>query len=310
MSSARENFLGRVEAIRSILAAPISTDTAPVVVPNSAAVTIRNGCAVMLFCALEAFVRGRSGECASGLNQAVVPYTHLPEGLRYLSLVSTFEGLVNQTKYWQVSDKIVAFEKAAVATASGSLGSPYQFTDYSFARDKSNVSAADLKEIALAFYADNPWAATVAVWAKVGISFTDGPTELFKQLSTERHKAAHVATHNVPHASLANSLPKAVALAFAFDVLISAGTKRLNGSAILGGTPPAKVTDADISFLTVKPHKSSWGVFRPGSVKAMAIKPDANTAYAAAIVKSTAQGRSTVVIDAAGRLSKWSTVIG
>uniref|UniRef100_UPI0039B3DEC2 hypothetical protein n=1 Tax=Vibrio vulnificus TaxID=672 RepID=UPI0039B3DEC2 len=64
MSAARDNLISRVEAIRKTLNDPISVDTTPVPVSSSAAVVVRNGCAVMLYCALETFIRDRSLECA------------------------------------------------------------------------------------------------------------------------------------------------------------------------------------------------------------------------------------------------------
>lgn len=312
MSLAREQFMGRIDAIRTILANPISTDSVPVPVPNSAAVTTRNGCMVMLFCALEAFVRGRSLECAGNLNQATVPYTHLPAALKYASLVSTFEGLVHQTKYWPETDKISEFERAAIAAASGALGSPYRFTDYSFAKDKSNVSVDDLRDIAKSFHVDNFWNSCVGIWAKVGVAFPGNAPELFKQLSRERHKAAHVAVHNVPHAVLSNYIPQAVAIALAYDVLISAGTHRLSTSTIAVGGVPARVTDANVDFITVKPHTGGrWAAFSPtNAARALLTGTAMASVFAAATLRAMPVGRAVVCRDTAGRPANWATVLG
>ena len=311
MSDARKHFLGRVEAIRSIIANPISTDTVPVPVPSSAAVTVRNGCTVMLFCALEAFFRGRSLECASRLNQATVPYTHLPQGLKYASLVSTFEGLIHQTKNWSDGDKISEFEKAVVAASSGSLGSPYRFTEYSFAKDKSNVSVSDVAGISRSFNVENFWNCCVGLWGKAGFGFPINPADIFKQLSQERHKAAHVATHNVSHATLSNFIPQAVALALAFDTLISAGTHSLSASSISLGIVPAKITAADIDFITVKPHTGGrWAAFNGTSSRALLVKSTQTDAVAAAMLKAAKGGRSVVCHDASGRPFNWASVLG
>ncbi|PUA19535.1 hypothetical protein C7W93_06675 [Glaciimonas sp. PCH181] len=78
---------------------------------------------------------------------APLTYTHLPIGLKTASIVATFEGLLNMSRDGTTNDRILEFERAAVAIASGPLGSLYKFTDYSFARDKSNISADDVVKI-------------------------------------------------------------------------------------------------------------------------------------------------------------------
>ena len=119
MSAAREYRLGRIEAIGSILASHLAIDASPVPQANSPAVVIRNGAMVMLFCALEGFIRDRSLECARAINQTSVPYSHLPASLKAASLISTFEGLMNLSRQMSFTDRLTAFEKASVAVASG-----------------------------------------------------------------------------------------------------------------------------------------------------------------------------------------------
>lgn len=311
MSDAREHFIGRIDAIRTILSTPITIDSTPVPVPNSAAVTIRNGCMVMLFCALEAFIRGRSLECARRLDQIVVPYPHLPAGLKYASLVGTFEGLLQQTKYWSETDKMAEFERAAVLIAAGPLGSPYQFNEYSFARDKSNVSADDMRDITKSFHVDNFWAACSGIWNKVGAVVPGNPPDIYKQLSKERNKAAHVAAHNVTHTAISNFLPQTVALALAFDALISMGAHRLSSSAIAHGTIPAKVSDANVEFITVKPHTGSkWAAFRTSAARAILVQPSPEAAFAAAIPKARLLNLCVVRHDNTGRPVAWATIFG
>lgn len=311
MSDAREHFIGRVDAIRKILASPISTDSTPVPVPNSSAVAVRNGGMVMLFCALEAFVRGRSLECARRINQVVVPYTHLPPGLKYASLVGTFEGLLQQTRYWPDADKMLEFEQATALAAAGKLGSSYQFTEYSFARDKSNVSADDVRDIARSFYVDNLWASCPIIWSKVGAVVPGNADAAYRALSKERHKAAHVATHNVTHTALSDFIPSALALAIAFDILISTGTNSLSNSGIAHGTPPAKVDAANIKLFSVKPHSgNSWAVFGPTSRRALVVQTTREAAFAAAVPRAHAADCGVVISDGTGRPVSWNTILG
>lgn len=311
MSVARDNFLGRIEAIRKILSDPISTDTTPVPVPSSTAVVTRNGCMVMLYCALESFIRDRSLECAKSLDQTVIPYTHLPEGLKYASIVSTFEGLLHQTRNFPDTEKIVEFETAAIAAASGKLGSPYQFTEYSFARDKSNVSVEEIGWIAKSFGVDKFWPSTRSICAIAGMAIAENVEQIYRQLATERHKAAHVASHNVSHADVTSAVPKATAIALAFDVLISTATQSLCASSVVKGAVPPKISDTNVKFITVRLQRTDrWAAYRPDQARAAFVEADQLTAIARASQLAKAKGQSVLCLDSSGRASVWRTLIG
>lgn len=311
MSNARENFLSRIGAIQGILANIVSVDTTPVPTPGNSAVVVRNGCMVMLFCALEGFVRDRSLECAIAIDQTAVPYTHLPIGLKVASLIATFEGLANLPRSMPIADKLSEFELAASAVAAGSLGSPYQFTRYSFAREKSNVGADDISTIAKRFGVANFWNAASAVCAKAGIAVQGNFDELFKQLALERHKAAHVATHNVPHARLSDFVWDAIACALSFDALLSTATMKLSTSQIAVGIAPATVTGADVDFLSVKPRPDGkWAATLPQKTRALFLESTREAALARAAQVSAARKISVVCYDSAGRASAWRSLIG
>lgn len=311
MSNARAQLIGRVQAIRDILASPISVDVSPVPSQNSGAVVVRNGCMVMLFCALEAFIRDRSLECARTIDQAHVPYSYLPEGLKVASVIATFEGLTTLSRGWGVGDKIIEFEKAVVAAASGSLGNPYQFTDYSFARDKSNITSDDVAKISKAFGVDNFWNSARAVSTKAGISIPGNMDEVFKGLARERHKAAHVSSHNVPHSQLAAALPQTMALAISFDSLVSFATNRLSTSNIAGGVPPTPVNGTDVDFVEVRMHtRGRWAAFAPNRIRALFTDTNSESALTRASAIARPKLFSVIKKDSAGRLSAWRSVIG
>lgn len=310
MSVARENFISRIEAIRTTLKNPISVDTTPVPIPSSAAVVVRNGCTVMLFCALETFIRNRSLECAGAINQIQVPYAQLSDDLKYASLVSTFDGLAMATRGWPKSDKILEFERAAVAVASGSLGSPYQFTEYSFARDKSNVTADDIVLISKTFGVENFWQSAGKVSLKAGITIPGRHEDIFRLLARERHKAAHVAQHNVSHYWVESALFQTLSIAIAFDALISTAAFKLNTK---GATARAtlKITENDVDFLTVKPRvNGDWAGYQPSKTRASFVAADQSSALARAVTLGGTHNLSVVCHDTGSRPTRWATVLG
>lgn len=310
MSIAREHFLGRIEALKAILDDSISTDSAPVPAPNSAAVAVRNGCMVMLFCALEGFIRARSLECARAIDQTAVPYSHLPTGLKVASLISTFEGLLLLSRGLTTADKIIEFEKAAIATATGSLGSSYQFTEYSFGRDKSNVIADDIPKIAKAFGVENFWTAARVVATKAGVAIPGNMDDLFKQIARERHRAAHVSAHNVPHSLLKSSLPDAIVLCLTFDTLISRATDQLSKSLIARGAVPPAVNGTHVDFIVIKPHtKANWAAFSPSRSRALFVETSLVGAIGRAVPIARAKSLDVICLDSAGRPADWRSAV-
>lgn len=311
MSAAREYLLGRIEAIGSILASHLAIDASPVPQANSPAVVIRNGAMVMLFCALEGFIRDRSLECARAINQTSVPYSHLPASLKAASLISTFEGLMNLSRQMSFTDRLTAFEKASVAVASGALGAQYNFTEYSFARDKSNITADDISKIAKGFGVENFWNAARAICAKIGAPIVGNLDEIFKQLALDRHKAAHASSYSVSHNRLTSALPEALVLALAFDVLVSAATARLSSSRIATGLPPSALTANDVDFITVRPHQTNkWAAFSPARARALFTESSQGEALSRAVTVAASRQLSILCKDNTGRASSWKTLLG
>jgi len=311
MSAAREHLLGRVEAISTILASPLSIDSSPVPQANSPAVVIRNGAMVMLFCALEGFIRDRSLECACAVDQTTVPYTHLPEALKAASLISTFEGLINLSRQMPLTDRLSAFERASIAVASGALGSQYKFTEYSFAREKSNVTADDISKITKSFGVDKFWNAARTICGKIGATIVGNVDEIFKQLASDRHKAAHVPSFSVPHSRLTSALPEALALALAFDTLISAATVRLSQSKVASGVPPMPLMADDVDFMTIRPHRAGkWAAFSPNGSRALLVDTSEVAVLSRATAVAASRKLSIVCKDHTGRASDWKTLLG
>lgn len=266
---------------------------------------------VMLFCALESFVRDRSLECANAIDQTIVPYSHLPIGLKLASLVSTFEGLLNHAKSFAEPERVLEFENASAAAASGSLGSAYKFTQYSFARDKANVSVEDIGSIAKSFGVEKFWSASRDIAARAGMSIPGNLDEVFRRLAKERNRAAHVASYNVQHSQLSSALPEATIIGLAFDTLVSTAATRLNSSRIATGIPPLPVTASEVKFITVKPHTAGkWAAFRPGRTRATFVVADRGSAMARATTEARPDGLSVVCTDSSGRVSGWVTVLG
>jgi len=312
MSTARTAFVQRVEAIRAILDNPIAIDNQLPARPNSPAVTIRNGCMVMLFCALESFVRDRAIEILARLDQATVPYTLLPEALKQACIVGTFEGLLSSTKYLNRADKIREFERVLPMAAAGLAGSNYRFSEYAFGKDKSNIGVEDIKNFVAALGVFDPWNRIKRTASRLGGLLTNNADVEFKTLATNRHKAAHVAAHIVDHTTISNSLPVAMALAVGYDVSISVAVLRMNTGGLSIGNPAPIVNDSDIKLRFIEPHAkrpNCWIAKAENARRASLTGTDADTLFSASINFARNADESLVLKDRAGRPSKWLSVL-
>jgi hypothetical protein len=266
---------------------------------------------VMLFCALEGFIRDRSLECADAIDRSRVPYSHLPEGLKYSSLIATFEGLFSSSRGWAITDRLNAFEGAVVAAASGKLGAPYKFTEYSFAKDKSNVNSEDISTVAKRFGVASFWGEAKAMSQSVGMTITGNLDEAYRQLAQERHRAAHVAAHSVPHSDLNFSLSKALLVALTFDILLSAAVSALNKHNFTTSTAAPATKSSDVNFLFVRPHNGRWAAFAAlSSGRAKFVELNREDALRRASIMAQTTGRSVIALSGAGGVDFWRSAIG
>ncbi|MGQ5281689.1 HEPN domain-containing protein [Xanthomonas arboricola] len=263
----------------------------------------------MLFCALETFIRERSLECAGLLNQALVPYSKLPEGLKKASLISTFEGLLNNSRQFSPSDQVLLFEQAAVAAASGKLGSAYKFSDYSFGREKSNIVADDIAKIAKAFGVPSFWNVAKSISESVGLAQPAGVDEAFKQLAKERHKSAHVSSHSIAHSTLSAFIPQTLVIALSFDLSISLAVRKLNGSNIVSDGVHPLVSLGDFKYVILRPVAGRWKGFIPGRTTAIFVENDYETAMPRAVQQAAQRVASTIIQDQTERAVNWISII-
>lgn len=275
MSPARIAFVGRLRSVDEILADQISIDKSPAPQPDSAAVTVRNGVTVMLFCALEAFVRDRSLECAKTLIARQAQLSRMPQAMIEAALVRQFEVLGNRPRL-KGQDKLNAYSAHISEASKTASGSSLGVHETAFSPKRSNFSHDEVNEIAKMFGAIELWREADAFLALASVSIPQGSSSAaFKSVSDARHECAHKAAHVVshPNAALYRNLVSAVALAF--DAIVSLGTKKLmsaspppsGGSTISSPWTFATVNQNGKSMFSTKLHGSARAVSRRQTVE-------------------------------------------
>ena len=312
MSTARIAFVQRVDSIQTVLDNPLAIDShLPPQVNGPAAIT-RNGCMVMLFCVLESFLRDRAIEVLAFLDRASVPYGKLPEQLRTACVINTFQGLLNTTRNSTSGDRIQEFERIIPLVSAGLSGSNYRFSEYAFGRDKSNLGQEDIKQFMMAFGISDPWGLIKRTAGRLGALLSNGADTEFKNLASNRHKAAHVAGFVIDHPTISSALPIAKGIAIGFDINVSAAVKLLNSAGLAMNRPIPTINNAQIKLRCIERHPSRsnhWMVKGDAARRASAIGTDPDLLFANSVVAARSAMEALVLKDRSGRPSNWTTVL-
>lgn len=235
MSLARDALIKRLESISAILANPLSHDTSPTPDPGSIAATSRNGLTVMIFCALEAFVRDRSTECGDHLSKRKVPFSLLPTAMQDAALVRQFEVLAKKTR---IPNRTIEFQNQIKSAARSANGIGLGVTKHAFSPSGSNVQDGELDSLAKMFGAKTFFAESDKIIKHAKLSFGSLSSKgAFERLRDARHSCAHNSAHIETHSSVISYLSWATLLCFAFDCICSIGANHLTSAASTASPP-------------------------------------------------------------------------
>ena len=254
-------MLDTLSALADCLESPVLIDLAPSEVShNRRAAMLRQGQAVLLFSAMETFLRDRTAEVLQSFDAAVVSFSGLSEKLQTAVTLGAMHGLQNRVKAQdkQLQSSWLMTEAAAIASASTSLST---LSRYSFAHDRSNIAEDDVSNILSAFGVDKPWESITAVTGRSGASLPDAKAE-FIAIKKRRHSSAHVVTGAVPHADLEQSLLAVRSICAAFDLLISKARILANRGNFPGVGGNSKLIGATLSLVFVQPRSGKFIVVR------------------------------------------------
>ena len=265
---------------------------------------------VMVFCALESFIRDRAVEVLAHFDRASVPYGKLPEPIRYASVVNTFDGLINATRYWSRADRIAEFERIVPFVNAGLVGGGYRFSEYAFGRDKSNLGHEDIKALALALGVVDPWVRIRWTAGRLGALLTNNADIEYKTLAANRHKSAHVAGYVIDHPTVSSAVPVSIGIAIGFDICASVAVRRLNGFGVIPGQPVVNDSDIKLRFVERHPRRSNcWMVKGENATRASALGVDPEILFSTSVASARAAIESLVQKDGSGRPAKWVGVL-
>lgn len=309
---ARTALLTTLLTLEDCLRTPALVDEAPHEVKhNRRAAMLRQGQAVLVFSAMESFIRNRTAEILQSFDSSAVTFLDLSESLQKAVTIGAIDGigarLKNQDKALQVT--WLMNEVGAVASAATSLST---FSRYSFGHAKSNITEDDVANILAAFGVSSGWKNIGGLASRSGSSLPDARAE-FIAIKKRRHSSAHVVSGAVPHADLEQSLSSVRVICLAFDLLISKALSLANSRAFPGVGIHAKLSEEVVELIFTEPRGAKFAVvkevrpppfpvvYRP----TVRITSDSASAESYALPYAAARGASLVIKDTSGRPESW-----
>jgi hypothetical protein len=303
--SAKTDLLQRWSSFNLALIDPLLIDLTPSDVDHNARARIlRNGLAVVGFAMLEDFIRSRLTEVLAEFHNAAYTFVELPDQLRAAVTVDAVHGLSSKLRIQQMeAPEAEALVVSVSRDIASSDGVPFRLTSVGFASTGSNVKDKDITTTLKALSIEGGWNAIDSTALRTGMGGL-ALCEAFRSMASMRHKAAHVATTNVPTGDLESMSKTIVAIAVGFDSLISTACMRLisHDRELFRGR---SLTSSDVSFRFIQLVNGKWKESKEGSTRASGQHSTKERAIASALARSTRHHEVVVVLTAAGIVEDW-----
>ncbi|WP_295926219.1 HEPN domain-containing protein [uncultured Xanthomonas sp.] len=311
--NARTALLTTLLTLEDCLLMPALVDGAPHDSEhNRRAAMLRQGQAVLIFSAMESFIRNRTAEILQSFDSNVVNFSGLSEDLQKAVTIGAIDGISVRLK---AQDKAiqVAWLMNEVSAVASAATSPYTFSRYSFCHAKSNINEDDVVNILKAFGVESVWRSIGALASRSGSTLPDARAE-FVAVKKRRHSSAHAVSGTVPHADLEQSISSVRVICLAFDLLISKSLSLANTSAFPGVGSQGKLTDDHIDLIFSEPRGVKFAVLKetrppPYPVirrPTIRVLGDSASAENYALGYAAERGASLIVKSISGRPASWT----
>ncbi len=254
-SKARAEFISRLAAYYAAanLGALASISPNPLKDPGR---LLRNGLMIVGFAALEDFLRSRAAELLSRIRGRTTRFEDLPVSLQEVTTEAAIRAAPFALVGWRrAGTSLVSIQELGRALAS-TVGQPYRLAGLGLYGQRSNVGDEDVAAVLKAFGVVDGWTKINAIARRAGLPGL-ALKEDFKSIHLRRNAAAHQADAAVPQTELFDLVLPALAIALAYDALLSRAT-RLLIDGTMTKTPAVTVTDADVMLRFVDPGVTGW----------------------------------------------------
>lgn len=259
--SARDSFLETLTVLNDCLNNEALVDKALTeVAHNACAHMLRQGLAVLVFSAVETFIRERTSEVLRSFTNPSLSFADLSPALQKATTLGALDGVRYRLKLQPAANKI-SWLVANLAPISGALKNVRGLSDYSFGYSGSNIDEGSVGEILKSFGVESPWSQMTSLTSRFGVAILDARAE-FEAIMQRRHSSAHALTGHVLYMDLENSVRSSLSICLAFDLLLSHSVGLFNVRAGPGhsGRPLLTHNDVQIVFVGLRNGATGFAV--------------------------------------------------
>lgn len=304
MSSARTLFLSRIASLSSSLAIDaVASRSLTEQTHNNIARMLRNGLAVVGFAALEDFLKSRTSEVLSEVGRTGVPFRDLPEKLRYATTFEAISALSYQLSIRPKVDRILYIQEHAQKIAS-TAAAAYELSPHALGFDQANLQDSAIRDVLKCFLIEDPWREMTRLSSRLGLAALP-LDETYRSAALRRHRAAHVAHADIPQTDLVQFTKEALAIAIAFDALITRALAKLQSHDRQFLSGAARVTAESISIRSIRPSGTKWREGIEGRDTAVKVETRSDTLLAVARPRAVANKNLLTIYDSSLQLIGW-----
>ncbi|MBL4782282.1 MAG: hypothetical protein JKX92_08575 [Porticoccaceae bacterium] len=274
MPTAKDDFIYRISNFEKIVSPENSSDSVLVTraltetVHNEKVRMLRNGMAIIGFTILEDFIKNRISEVLKAIGNSRVNFNQLPSKLKDATTIGALKGIKTRAEVLKTnSSDYITFIQDESKLVSSTQDSVFELSTYSIGWDKSNLSASDISNYLSIFSVGGGWETIQKISAAININLTN-PNEIYKNISTRRHKAAHNTNAESLLTDLQDYVSQSCVIAFAFDALISHSLMQINVLNTDFLNENIKTTFDDLSFRFVLEGNNQWKEYKGNSSRA------------------------------------------
>ncbi len=252
MSAAREAFGARLAGFDKALGDQALAHVGAISPLDDPARLLRNGMAVVGFNALEDFLKQRMGEVLKAISGGPIPFADLPESLQRGATVGAAHALRYQARMRVSRGEFPAARDLVQRTgrAMASIDNQrYVLSELSFGYGDANLNEDAVTKMLSSLGVAGGWLALAGLAQRSGLNLP-GLANDYRNALRRRHTAAHDPSADVPLSDLQAFTRQAMAVALAFDGLVSRAGYRLRQGDQALAAGAAHVDQHEIGILT------------------------------------------------------------
>jgi hypothetical protein len=309
MANALSSFLERINSLKYSLESD-SVQTRPTATHNrehnSVARILRNGLTVVGFVTLEDFIKQRTSEILHQVGTKGVPFTRLPEKLQSASTHGALKALSFQLKIRSDQQEKLSYIQDHASKIASTTSSAYELSEHTFGYDQSNVGHETILQTLAAFNVDKPWEQITSISSRLGLLGLPAKSTYIGAAS-RRHKAAHVASADIPKADLEQFIKEAFAIAISYDLLITKALKNIASFDTNYLNGHTKISSSDIEWRVIKKINNEWKEYKTWNMTGRAYRSNRDRDILAQDAKQRAiqASQSLIILNEDNTIHEW-----